>query len=163
VDLVRSSDQWLSLFKLAPQISKGADIAELKVRLIWKGLPVASPLETDLFSDLPNLSIKWRILKIVAAVEQANIPGDPEVVIGMAWTGLSHDSAGLGASLRENICLFLVGTRARDNSDDDDAKNPGLIDGFHELTCKFLRLGMKRYDAGFSALVKPPIFVGDLI
>src|SRR5207253_10220262 len=97
---------------------------ELVVRLVLELLPVAAPGEAgDALLDMAGqidvrLGLLFRLAGVVDAVdENADVPGDCEVVIRSAAACVGHDVAGLGPALREDRVLLRIGPCAGQNPD----------------------------------------------
>ena len=86
------------------------------MRHIGKGFPVAAPFEARDFAVGGSGFVFVVVGHVFAAFEQADVPGEAEVVPALAAAGVGHARPGIAeAALAKQRVLLVVAARARDD------------------------------------------------
>src|SRR5206468_11448062 len=99
------------------------------MRFVLNSFPVPTPLKPQVRSKNTDRFILGRLVEVSASFEHANVEGNSKVVVGVTTTRISHDTAWFRSSLRVEIVLLIVGTKATEYFD-DDAAGSGFCDEF---------------------------------
>ena len=101
--------------------------SQLVVRLVDDGLPVAPPFESHILAQDADGLVLRGIRQVLVALEDADIEGDAEIVIGVPPARVGDDGARCGAALGVEGVLLLVAAQAADDLD-RDSRRLGLLD-----------------------------------
>ena len=121
------------------------------MRHVGKSPPVAAPFEARDFAVRCGLAVFGFRSHVVAVGEQADVPGEAEVVPALPAAGVGHACAGVAeAALAEQRVLLLVVARARD----DPRVEPGLLERAQRTPGERLGDELEAADIAFGARVE---------
>lgn len=98
------------------------------MRLVHDGFPVPAPFQTKVHAEHTHGHAFRGIPQVAIALEDTDIEGKPEIVIGVPGPGVGDPVARQGAALCVEGILLLVGPVAADDLDTD----PGLACLVHQ-------------------------------
>src|SRR5206468_8555149 len=119
------------------------------MRFVLNSFPVPTPLKPQVRSKNTDRFILGRRVEISASFKHANVEGNSKIVVGVTTTRISHDAAWFRSSLRVEIVLLIVGTKATEYFD-DDAAGSGFCD---ECTRVWLHLWEERRNNSLTTII----------
>lgn len=117
--------------------------------LVGEGFPCATPFETEGDGERGHLAIKRRVVEVSAAVPNADVEGESEVVVAVTGWRVGDFATGSGAPFGVEGGLLGVGAEAGDELDGDAFGRSGT----HEITGFFMQTRMQRSNHCFTAWI----------
>src|SRR6185295_2363692 len=130
------------------------------MREVLEAGPVPAPLQAGREADLGRLRVGGRLRQVPAVAEDADVPGDAEVVVALPAARVGHPRPWIAeAALAEENVLLGVGAR----TGDDARLDPRFANLAEEDARRFLGLRMETLEPRLGprieravALLDPP-------
>jgi len=137
-------------------LARGCDLI---VRRIGKTHPVSTPLESGDFAGIGGVAV-WRVVgEVLAAIEQANIPGKAEIMPALAAPCFGDSRTGIPKTSLPEECI-LLGIAA--GSGNDFGVVTVCLDRRERPSGQYLGINLQSTDIAFTPGIEATLSIGNV-